>query len=119
MNNTELRLLVGLTIAEGQLELFKTRVLALIEKVETTESTTISYEWFINDTGNKCYVSESFSSSEAFLSHSQNSGSALGPVLELAPITEMIVFGNPNSEVVAALSEHGAQFLAFEAGFSR
>ena len=63
------------------------------------------------------YVSESFSSSEALLSHSQNSGSALG--LVLAPITEMIVFGKPNKEVVAALSEHGVQFLVFEAGFSR
>lgn len=119
MNNKELRLIVGLAIAEDQLEVFKTRVLALIEKVETTEPTTISYEWFINDAGTKCYVSESFSSSEALLSHSQNSGSALGPVLELAPITEMIVFGKPNKEVVEALSEHNAQFLSFEAGFSR
>jgi len=119
MNNKNLRLMVGLTIAEGRLEEFKARVLALVEKVETTEPTTTSYEWFINDAGNKCYVSESFSSSEAFLLHSQNSGSALGPVLELAPITEMIVFGNPNKEVVAALSEHNAQFLTFETGFSR
>ncbi len=119
MNNKELRLIVGLTIAESQLEEFKNRVIALIQKVETTEPTTISYEWFINEAGTKCYVSESFESSEALLSHSQNSGSVLGPVLELAPITEMIVFGKPNEEVVEALSEHGAKFLSFEAGFSR
>ena len=119
MENSELRLIVGLKINEGQLEKFKSMAQEIAGSVEATEPNTTAYEWFINDTGDKCYVSESYPDSSALMSHLQNVGSALGPLLEIAPLTEMLVFGTPSIEATEVLSGFGAQIFPSIAGFSR
>jgi len=119
MENTELRLIVGLNIGEGQLEKFKNMAQEIAGSVEATESNTSAYEWFINDAGDKCYVSELYPDSDALISHLKNVGAALGPLLEIAPLTEMLVFGMPSDEAAEILNGFGAQLFPFLAGFKR
>ncbi len=119
MENATLQIIVRLDIGEGQLESFKSMAQQIADNVEATEQSTRAYEWFINAAGDKCYVSESYPDSDALMLHINNVGAALGPLLEIAPLSSMLVLGTPSNEAAEVLSGFGAQIFLFSAGFSR
>lgn len=119
MENTTLRLIVNLNIKPGQVGAFKEMARKLAGSVEAAEPNTLSYEWYVNDDEEQCYVAECYPDSDALLSHLGNVGSALGALLEIAPLTEMLVFGSPSEKATEILSGFGARFLPLMAGFTR
>jgi len=66
-----------------------------------------------------CYLNEFYGSSEAFLLHFESLGPKLGAMLEISPLEEMIVLGNPSLQVREMLGELGAKFYTPYVGFSR
>ena len=119
MGKKAIRLFVCLNIDEDRFDQFKRMVQAMAESVESTEPNTLSYEWYTNTSEGKCYISEHYPDSESFLTHLDNVGAALGPLLEVAPLTELLVFGTPTDEAAEVLSGFGAKIFPYIAGFSR
>ncbi len=119
MENTTVRLIVKFNINQGQLAAFKGMAAGIVDSVEAEEPLTTSYEWYINDSGDACYVSECYPNSDVLLAHLDHVGDALGALVEIAPLAEMLVFGSPSDAAMEVLSGFGAQVFPFEAGFVR
>jgi quinol monooxygenase YgiN len=113
------RMIVRQGIKPGKLEEFKKMAERLTSGVEADEPTTLGYEWFISEDGASCYLIESYGSAEAFLLHFQNLGSKLHDMLEISPLEEMVVVGDPGPQVKEMLAELGAKFYTPHVGISR
>jgi quinol monooxygenase YgiN len=119
MADESFRLIVRQSIKPGMLEQFKKLAVEYTAAVEANEPTTLGYEWFITGDGSTCYLNEFYGSSEAFLLHFENLGPKLGAMLELSPLEEMIVLGEPSPQVQEMLGGLGARFCAPHIGFAR
>ena len=53
------------------------------------------------------------------MAHLGNVGDILGPLLELAPLTGLKVYGSPSNEVRQALGPFGAQYYEHFNGVTR
>jgi quinol monooxygenase YgiN len=119
MSEQSFRLIVRQGIKPGKLEEFKKLAAEYSAATEADEPGTSAYEWFISEDGSTCYLNESYGSSEAFLLHFEDLGPKLGAMLEISPLEELIVLGEPSQRVKEMLAELGAKFCAFHTGFVR
>ncbi|OFV84427.1 MAG: hypothetical protein A2W26_07460 [Acidobacteria bacterium RBG_16_64_8] len=119
MADESFRLIVRQGIKQGMLEKFKELSTAYTEGTQANEPATLGYEWFISEDGSSCYLNEFYGSSKAFLLHFESLGPKLGAMLEISPLEEMIVLGDPSLKVKEMLGELGAKFYTPHAGFSR
>ncbi|MFH0915216.1 MAG: antibiotic biosynthesis monooxygenase [bacterium] len=119
MADESFRLIVRQSIKPGRLEEFKKLATEYTAAAEANEPTTRGYEWFVAEDGSACYLNEFYGSSEAFLLHFGNLGPKLGAMLEISPMEEMIVLGEPSQHVRDMLTGHGAKFYAPHVGFAR
>ena len=119
MANGPFRMIVRQGIKPGKLEEFKKMAEALTAGVEADEPTTLGYEWFISEDGSSCYLIESYGNAEAFLLHFQNLGSKLHDMLEISPLEDMVVIGDPGPEVKEMLAGLGAKFYSPHVGVAR
>lgn len=119
MENSMLRIIVHLNISPERLDTFKGMAQDIVSNVEADEPLTNGYEWYISDNGKNCYVAECYQNSDALLNHLENVGDALGPLLDIAPLSEMIVFGSPSDTALEVLSGFGAKIFPLTAGFTR
>ncbi len=113
------RMIVRQGIKPGKLDEFKKMAEGLTAGAEANEPTTLAYEWFIDEDGSSCYLIESYGNAEAFLLHFQGLGSKLDALLELSPLEEMVVLGDPSPEVKEMLAGLGAKFYSLHVGFAR
>jgi quinol monooxygenase YgiN len=113
------RMIVKQGIKPGKLEELKKMAEGLTSGVETNEPTTLCYEWFISEDGSSCYLIESYGDAEAFLLHFQNLGSKLQEMLEISPLEEMVVVGDPSPQVKEMLAGLGAKFYSLHVGCTR
>ncbi len=113
------RMIVRQGIKPGKLEEFKKMSENLTSGVEANEQTTLGYEWFIDEDGSSCYLIESYGDAEAFLLHFQGLGDKLGAMLEISPLEEMVVIGDPSPQVKEMLAGLGAKFYSPHVGFAR
>lgn len=113
-----IRKVVEISITEGQLEEFKNVARIFIDRVNASEPDTLSYEWFLNDDGSKCYVIEWYKDSEALMTHLANIGDLYEPLFEVSEITRIEVFGDPSPEVKQAHMA-GTKFMNYWAGVWR
>ena len=107
---TQLQVLVELTIAEGKVEEFKTQMPPIIEKVMANEPDMLGYQWYLNQDQKKCYIIEWLKNSEAWLTHVSNVESMLPPLFAIAPITRCEFFGNVSEAVEEAIVTISARF---------
>ena len=108
-----------LSIDTGKLDECKKMVNELIERVKANEPNTLSYEWFFNEDESKCYLLEWYKDSEALQAHLENVGVLLGPLLEIAPLTELMIYGDPSDELRQAIEPFGAKFYKSWHGVTR
>jgi quinol monooxygenase YgiN len=113
------RMIVRQAIKPGKLEEFKKMSESLTSGVEADEPTTLGYEWFIDEAGSSCYLIESYGNAESFLLHFQGLGDKLGAMLEISPLEDMVVIGDPGPEVKEMLAGLGAKFYSPHVGFAR
>lgn len=104
----QIQVTVELSIVAGKTSEVKQQIPALVQMVKMTESECISYEWFLNEKKNKCYILEGFSNSEALLAHLINVGPSLPALFANAPITRWEIFGDLSDEVREAILPIGA-----------
>ncbi len=98
---------------------FKKLGAAAIDAVRSGEPGTLGYQWYFNADGNKCYLSESFDSSESLLTHLENIGPVLPQFLEISDITRFEVFGNLSDAATAAVGGMQAVVHGHWDGFAR
>jgi quinol monooxygenase YgiN len=119
MADESFRLIVRQGIKPGKLEEFRRIAEEFTAGVEASEPTTLGYEWFVDADGSCCYLNEFYGSSEAFLLHFTSIGPKLGAMLEISPLEEMIVLGDPSEQVKQMLAGLGAKFYSRHVGFAR
>jgi quinol monooxygenase YgiN len=119
MADESLRLIVRQGISPGKLEVFKELARQMTAGSEAAEPGTLGYEWFIGEDETDCYLNEFYSSSEAFLSHLQNVMPKIQALLEISPLLDAIVFGDPSPEAREALAALGARVYTPCVGFCR
>jgi quinol monooxygenase YgiN len=110
---------IEITISDGKLDEFKSMAAGFISGVKEGEPDTLGYQWYLNEEGTRCILQETFSSSEAMLTHLANVGPSLPELLAIAPITRVEVLGAVSDEAREALSALNAVHFSHLAGFDR
>lgn len=118
MSDQIVKMVVKVNAKPGSLELFKQLATELKEITETNEPAALGYEWFVNGS-QACYLVETYPDSNALLAHMDNISSKLGPILDVAPLEELLVFGNLSDKAIAVLAGLGAKIFPPYTGFSR
>ncbi|MBL9109763.1 MAG: antibiotic biosynthesis monooxygenase [Myxococcales bacterium] len=119
MSDTSIDLVVRFSIKPGKLEAFRAKVQEIAAAVEAEEPQTVAYTTYVDAEGKAAILIERYRSSEDFLAHFKRTGPALGPLLELAPATEILTLGAPNDAAKGLLASISATFLTKVSGFSR
>jgi quinol monooxygenase YgiN len=119
MSDASFRLIVRQGINPGKLDELRALASRSIEGLESAEPGTLGYEWFIAEDGRECCLNEFYADSEAFLAHFAGVGPKIAAMLEISPLLEAVVLGDPSPEAREALSKLGARFFSAHAGFAR
>ena len=119
MADNSLRVVVRMRVGSGQVEALEKLVAQLTASVEAAEPGMRSYEWFLSDDGADCYFTELLADSDAFMAHLAHVGPSLGPLFEIAPVSEVLVLGSPSRAVKEAIAGFGPKYLRPVAGFAR
>ncbi|MDH3216344.1 MAG: antibiotic biosynthesis monooxygenase [Candidatus Krumholzibacteria bacterium] len=107
------------TIKDGKVDEFKSMAAGYISTVKENEPGTLGYQWFLGESGNRCLLLETFSSSDAMLTHLANVGPSLPDLLAIAPITRVEVLGTVSDEARDALAALDAAHFPHFDGFDR
>lgn len=70
MSHVELH--AQLKIRPGQLEAFKTQAAEVVRRAQENDTSTLRFDWFINEEGTLCEVHETYESEAAFFEHGQH-----------------------------------------------
>ncbi len=107
-------------IKQGELDSFKALMNEMVEATRANEPDTMNYEWFISDDEGSCHIYERYADSAATMTHLGSFGQNFAErfMAAVAP-TRLVVYGDPNDEVRAALSAFGAAHMAQIGGFAR
>lgn len=116
--SSKFSILSKVTIPSDQRDAYLEKVKALVEQSEAEEPKTLGIEWYLNDE-NEIIVIDSYLDSEAFLEHVANVGELASAMTDIAPSTELLIFGSPSTAVSQMLSSMGARFYGSFAGFTR
>jgi quinol monooxygenase YgiN len=111
--------LLELTIEPGKLEEFNSLATGFISSVNQNEPGTLGYLWHMAEDNKKALLLETFTDSDALLTHLGNVGPTLPNLLALAPITRFEVLGAVNDAVREALAPFGAVHFPNVEGFER
>ncbi len=113
------KMIVKLNVKQERLADFKSLASELGNSVEVSEPSTLGYEWFMSTSDNTCYVVETYTDSNALLSHLDKVGIKLTALFELAALGELLVFGALSEQAAKVLAGLGAQVFPLFTGFSR
>ena len=98
-------------INDGMLSDFKAVAARCLESVNTKDTGTLQYDWFLNEEGSECVVREHYRDSDAVFEHITNLGDTLGELLATADMA-LELYGTPNEALAGALGEMGAKVYA-------
>ena len=109
-----------LEIKQGELDNFKALMNEMVEATRANEPGTMNYEWFIGADESSCHLYERYADSAATMTHLGSFGQNFAERFMAAVTpTRLVVYGDPNDEVRAALSAFGAVHMAQIGGFAR
>jgi quinol monooxygenase YgiN len=112
--------ILEVAIKKGELEGFRTLMNEMVEKTKASESGTLNYEWSISADQEACHIFERYRDSAAAMAHIKSFGEQFAErFLAVVEPSRMVIYGNPNEEVKAALSGFGALFMTPFGGFVR
>lgn len=114
-----IRINAELSIPEGKIDEFKKKAAELIRKVEANEPNALSYEWFLSEDESICDLVEVYKDSDAVMAHLGNVGDLLGPLVEIAPLSGLLILGNPSDEVRQAFTPFGPKIFEHWNGVTR
>ena len=107
------------TINDGKLDEFKSMAAGYISAVKQNDPDTLGYQWFVSEEGTRCLLQETFTSSEAMLTHLGNVGPSLPELIAVAPITRLEVLGTVSDAAREALATLNAVHFPHLGGFNR
>lgn len=107
------------SILDGKIKEFKELAAEIIYTVEATEPDTLSYEWFLTNDETKCYVVQLYKDSGAALFHLRNIRNLLSPFHEVAPLTDLMIFGSLSDELIETIEPIGAKIFEHWDGVTR
>ena len=109
-----------LDIKPGELDNFKAVMNEMVDATRANEPGAMNYEWFISGDESTCHICERYVDSAATMIHLGSFGQNFAERF-LAAVTpaRLVVYGDPNDEVRAALSAFGAVHMAQIGGFAR
>ncbi len=107
------------SISAGKMDEFKKLASELIDRVEAGEPGTLCYEWFLSHDESKGNVVQIYENSEAVMAHLKNITDLIEPMHAIAPLTELMIFGNPSDALRQALEPVGALFFEYWNGVTR
>lgn len=108
-----------MSVREGQLD--DARAL-MNEMVEATreESGAVQYEWFLGEDGGSCHIVESYTGSEAAVTHMASFLADFAErFLACFDPARLSVYGSPSAELRGVLDGFGAAYLGPFGGFRR
>ena len=112
---TKIQTTAYLKIHPGKQEAFDALANNCIEAVKEKDKGTLQYDWFYSEDNVTCVVREHYESSAALMEHMANVGEHLGPMLIISHLS-LEVFGNPSTELLAALEGLDVKYYTFKAG---
>lgn len=120
MEHDPIQFRVEFIIKEGKIEDYKKLVQEMSRVVKANELDTIGYQFYLDSTETKCVVYETYSNSEAALTHnsSTESKTMLSKIFSVARIHKFC-YGNPSKKLQKVLANFNAQTYNLIAGFSR
>lgn len=110
---------IEFTINHGELDKFKNLAGHYTALTKENEPGTLAYEWYLQESGNRCLIRVSFTDSDALLTHFGNVGPTIPELLAIAPITRFEVLGPLSDDARVALDSLYADHFPLMVGFTR
>jgi quinol monooxygenase YgiN len=109
------------TIQEGKIEEYKKLVQEMSRLVEANEPDTIRYQFYLDSSGTKCVVYETYANSDAVFAHNNGiaSQTILPKIFNVSRISRFEVYGNPSEELQKVLRRFNSERYSLFTGFSR
>ena len=119
MADASFRMVVTFRIDEGKTRAAQAIAREIATLVEREEPRTLNYEWHVSADGSEFVLTEQYPDSDAYVPHLPRVGPILDRLLEIARLDGMLVLGDVDERVHAALAPLGARFLPRFSGFTR
>jgi quinol monooxygenase YgiN len=114
----EIYWLLEVEILPGKLDDFRAVARDLIAVTEK-ESTTLCYEWALNDAGTSCHILERYADSDALVKHVASFRNYADAFRKACKVTRFGVYGAPNAAAKAALAGLNPTYYTVFGGFNR
>jgi quinol monooxygenase YgiN len=112
--------LVTFDVKEGQFDGFKAVMNDLVSATMENEPGTTHYEWFASDDGRHLHLYERYRDSADAMKHLKTFDEKFATRLfATVDPTGVVIYGNPSSEVVAALGDLAPVVMGQIGGFTR
>ena len=105
MKHNQIQFRAEFTVQEGKIEEYKKLVQDMSKVVETNESDTIGYQFYLNSSKTRCIVYETYTNSEAVFAHMNGiaSQTILLSIFNVSHKSRFEVYGNPSEELQKVL----------------
>ncbi|HKH62125.1 MAG TPA: antibiotic biosynthesis monooxygenase [Flavitalea sp.] len=110
---------IELSVDHSQVDAFKRLAKEMNSMVRSNEPQTIQCQWFFHEGDDKWYLTETFASSDAFLTHLEDAGPKLEEILEIAEVSRFEVFGELSHAAKAVIATFGVKYFTFWDGVNR
>ncbi len=112
--------IIEFDVKDGRLETLKPLAGELVAATKANEPGALIYEYFITEDGKELHISERYADSAAVITHLKTFGAKFADRLfALVDFKRVVVYGNPDSEVRAALASFHPTYLKPFDGFAR
>lgn len=119
MDNKSVFWNLELNIKPGKLDTLKLLAADMTAATLSGEPNTLHYIWSIDEDATQCHIFEAYTDSDAVRIHLSNFQGFAERFFDCIDISSFNVYGNPDEELVAAMSTLGCKFYRKFDGFSR
>ncbi len=110
--SSKVTLLVESTISSGKISELKNLLKEISAHCKQTEPNMICYDWFINTDETTARVVEQYKDSDAVRFHGKNMAPFQEALGKCRTLSQLVVLGDADAELVAAMSSRGAEIWA-------
>ena len=112
---SKLQIIARYQIHDGKLDEFKELAKECLSVVKAKDKDTIQYDWYFHEEQSECVIIESYSDSNALLTHIGNLGDMFGKFMALGDLSAEI-YGQPSEELLNATSGLNVKVYTFYQG---